>query len=276
MYTSFAGLWEDTVMHNIDEKQDHFQHHLHDSAEGAESLKTIKRRLSPETLELIRQRGAARASRNYQLTSAFAKLCRAAIKEDLKERRAEVLAEAAETGLSTRNARRNFANFKTTMAALRRPDATVTSSRRTMETVIYDLYSDLFDSHYLGSAAESDGKLMVEVNSRVSAAWSKWRSLTGVLCDRKTPKRLKSKIYRAVVRPVVAMYGAEKELSVRKIGLNLNVIGKRPRGRPKQRWLDTLHTDLKITGVHPDLALDRESWRHNTRIADTATIRDKR
>ncbi|VDP36576.1 unnamed protein product [Heligmosomoides polygyrus] len=53
-----------------------------------------------------------------------------------------------------------------------------------------------------------------------------------------------------------------KEDSVRKIGLNFEAIGKRPRGRPKQRWLDTLHTDLKITGVHPDLALDRERWRN--------------
>uniref|UniRef100_A0A183G0B0 Reverse transcriptase domain-containing protein n=1 Tax=Heligmosomoides polygyrus TaxID=6339 RepID=A0A183G0B0_HELPZ len=61
---------------------------------------------------------------------------------------------------------------------------------------------------YLGSAVASDGKLMVEVNSCVSAAWSKWRSLTGVLCDNKIPERFKSKIYRAVVRPV-AMYGAE-------------------------------------------------------------------
>ncbi|VDO80769.1 unnamed protein product [Heligmosomoides polygyrus] len=146
---------------------------------------------------------------------------------------------------------------------------------------------------------------MVEVNSRVSAAWSNWRSLTGVLCDRKIPEHLKSKIYRAVVRPV-AMYGAEcwpatkevetrlsvmetkmlrwtagvtrmdrirndairqkfgvapiadkmrearlrwyghvlrgKEDSVRKVGLELDVFGKRPRGRPKQRWSDTLHT----------------------------------
>ncbi|VDO18782.1 unnamed protein product [Heligmosomoides polygyrus] len=38
-----------------------------------------------------------------------------------------------------------------------------------------------------------------------------------------------------------------KEDSVRKIGLNFEVIGKRPRVRPKQRWLDTLHADLKIT-----------------------------
>ncbi|VDO67913.1 unnamed protein product [Heligmosomoides polygyrus] len=47
---------------------------------------------------------------------------------------------------------------------------------------------------YLGSAIACDGSLMVEVNSRVSAACSKWRSLTGVLCDRKIPEHLKSKI----------------------------------------------------------------------------------
>ncbi|VDO86743.1 unnamed protein product [Heligmosomoides polygyrus] len=187
---------------------------------------------------------------------------------------------------------------------------------------------------YLGSAVASDGKLMVEVNSRVSGAWSKWCSLTGVLCDKKIPERFKSKIYRAVVR-AVAMYRAGcwpatkevetrlsvmetkmlrwmagvtrmdrirndvirqkfdvapiadkmrearhvlrgEEDSVRKIGLNFEVIGKRPRGRPKQRWADTLHTDLKVAGFHPDLALDRERWRHDTRIADPATKRDKR
>ncbi|VDO72582.1 unnamed protein product [Heligmosomoides polygyrus] len=51
-----------------------------------------------------------------------------------------------------------------------------------------------------------------------------------------------------------------KQDIVRKIGLNIEVVGKRPRGSPKQRWLDTLRTDLKITGVHPNLALDRERW----------------
>ncbi|VDO60569.1 unnamed protein product [Heligmosomoides polygyrus] len=32
-----------------------------------------------------------------------------------------------------------------------------------------------------------------------------------------------------------------KEDSVRKIGLKFEVVGKRPRGRPKQHWSDTLH-----------------------------------
>ncbi|VDO93353.1 unnamed protein product [Heligmosomoides polygyrus] len=67
-----------------------------------------------------------------------------------------------------------------------------------------------------------------------------------------------------------------KEDSVRKIGLELEVSGKRPRGRPKHSWSNTLHTDMKVAGVHPDQAQDRERWRRNTRRADPATMRDKR
>ncbi|KAK6737547.1 hypothetical protein RB195_019946 [Necator americanus] len=92
---------------------------FHDCAKKAESSKTTKRRLSLETLELIRQRAAARAAGNQELTSELARLCREAIKEDLKERRAEVLAEAAEAEKSIRYARRDFASRKTRMTALR-------------------------------------------------------------------------------------------------------------------------------------------------------------
>ncbi|VDO19781.1 unnamed protein product [Heligmosomoides polygyrus] len=64
--------------------------------------------------------------------------------------------------------------------------------------------------------------------------------------------------------------------TVRKIGLNIDVPGKRPKGRPKQRWLDTLHVDLKVAGIHPDQAFDRVKWHHHTRTADPASKRDKR
>ena len=146
-FTSLVSSWEDSVIENIDEEYHRLVEHLHDSGRKAESLEVTKGRLSPETLELIRQRGAARATGNHELTSELAKLCREAIKEDLKERRAAVLAEAAEAGRSIRNARRSFASYKTKMTCLRRPDGTVTASRRAMEKVIHDFYSDLFDSH---------------------------------------------------------------------------------------------------------------------------------
>ncbi|KIH67648.1 hypothetical protein ANCDUO_02024 [Ancylostoma duodenale] len=89
--------------------------HLRDSTKKAEGSRTTKRRLPYQTLELIRQRGAARAAGNYQLTSELAKRCREAIKEDLKERQAAVLVEAAEAGKSVRNTRRDLANRKAKM-----------------------------------------------------------------------------------------------------------------------------------------------------------------
>ncbi|VDO44136.1 unnamed protein product [Haemonchus placei] len=146
-FASLASEWEDSVIDNIDEEYNRLVDHLHDSATKAESLQVAKRRLFSKTLELIRQRGIARATGNYQQTSQLTKLCRKAIKEHLKERRAAVMDEAAEAGKSIRKARRSFANYKTKMTSLRRPDGTVTASRRAMEKVIYDFYSDLFDSH---------------------------------------------------------------------------------------------------------------------------------
>uniref|UniRef100_A0A7I4XYF7 Reverse transcriptase domain-containing protein n=1 Tax=Haemonchus contortus TaxID=6289 RepID=A0A7I4XYF7_HAECO len=146
-FASLARKWEDSVIDNIDEEYNRLVEHLHDSATKAESLQVAKRRLSSETLELIRRRGIARAAGNYQQTSELAKLCREAIKEDLEERRAADMDEAAEAGKSIRKARRSFANYKTKMTSLHRPDGTVTAFRRAMEKVIYDFYSDLFDSH---------------------------------------------------------------------------------------------------------------------------------
>ncbi|KAK6744508.1 hypothetical protein RB195_011309 [Necator americanus] len=116
-------------MDNIDEEYDRLVEHLH-CAKKAESFKNTKRRLSLENLQLIRQRGATRAAGNQELTSELARLCREAIKEDLKERRVEVLAEAAEAGKSICYARRDFASRKTRMTALRNPKGTTIASRR--------------------------------------------------------------------------------------------------------------------------------------------------
>ncbi|KAH9396360.1 hypothetical protein TYRP_019762 [Tyrophagus putrescentiae] len=61
---------------------------------------------------------------------------------------------------------------------------------------------------YLGSILSSDGCSKADVGARVSLSWNKWRSVTGVLCDKRMPMKLKSKVYRTMVRPV-ALYGAE-------------------------------------------------------------------
>ncbi|KAK6757769.1 hypothetical protein RB195_015532 [Necator americanus] len=128
LFATLAGFWEDSAMDNIDEEYDRLVEHLHDCAKKAESFKTTKRRLSLEILELIRQRGAARAAGNQELTSEFARLCREASKEDLKERRAEVLAEAAEARRNIRYARRDFASRKARTSALQNRKGTTIAS----------------------------------------------------------------------------------------------------------------------------------------------------
>ncbi|KAK6764712.1 hypothetical protein RB195_024877 [Necator americanus] len=65
---------------------------------------------------------------------------------------------------------------------------------------------DLQKLQYLGSKVTFAGDIDQECRARVNAAWMKWKMATGVLCDKKVPVRLKSKIYRTVVRPV-ALYG---------------------------------------------------------------------
>ena len=177
---------------------------------------------------------------------------------------------------------------------------------------------------YLGSQVTSDCGTITDARARANAAWLKWRQVTGVLCDRRIPTYLKSKIYRTVVRPV-ALYGAEcwpvikkheqilstmemrmlrwslgltrwnhvKNIDVRrrlrvapilaemrrarlqwyghvlrsaddsvaKVALNSHPEGRRPRGRPKQRWLDTIRYDLRTANLTPEDAADRVKWR---------------
>uniref|UniRef100_A0A0K0DPE7 Reverse transcriptase domain-containing protein n=1 Tax=Angiostrongylus cantonensis TaxID=6313 RepID=A0A0K0DPE7_ANGCA len=57
------------------------------------------------------------------------------------------MVEAAEAGKSIPKALRSFANYKTKMIALRSPDGTITASRKAVEKIIHEYYSDFFDSH---------------------------------------------------------------------------------------------------------------------------------
>ena len=186
---------------------------------------------------------------------------------------------------------------------------------------------------YLGSRLVSDGDSIPDARARVNATWMKWRQVTGILCDRKMPLHLKSKIYRTVVRPV-ALYGSEcwpttrtheqmlhtmemrmlrwslgvtkldhvtnehvreslgvapieekmresrlrwyghvlraNTQSVARRAYDLNPDGRRPQGRPKKRWLDTIKEDMRAVGVKPEDANNRVVWRAMCKSADPA------
>ena len=61
---------------------------------------------------------------------------------------------------------------------------------------------------YLGSTVSDDGRCEEEVRRRIQVGWMSWRKVSGVLCDKKLSAKVKSKMYKSVVRPTI-LYGME-------------------------------------------------------------------
>ena len=64
------------------------------------------------------------------------------------------------------------------------------------------------DFKYLGSTVQSNGEYGREVKKRVQAGWNGWRRMSGVICDRRVPARVKGNVYKVAVRPAM-LYGLE-------------------------------------------------------------------
>ena len=56
---------------------------------------------------------------------------------------------------------------------------------------------------------QESGSCEKNVKRRVQAGWNGWSEVSGVICDRKLPARVKGKVYSSVVRPAM-VYGLEK------------------------------------------------------------------
>jgi len=61
---------------------------------------------------------------------------------------------------------------------------------------------------YLGSTLQSDGGVGAEVNRRIQCGWNSWKKMTGILCDKRIPPKLKGRIHKTVVQPAM-LYGLE-------------------------------------------------------------------
>ena len=60
---------------------------------------------------------------------------------------------------------------------------------------------------YLRSTVQESGSCEREVK-RVQAGWNGWRRVSGVICDRRLPAKVKGKVYSSVVKPAM-VYGLE-------------------------------------------------------------------
>ncbi len=64
------------------------------------------------------------------------------------------------------------------------------------------------------------------------------------------------------------VYRADDD-AVAKSGMQTEAPGRRPAGRPKLRFQDTLNRDMEAVGLRPSLACNRQYWRLRTAIADS-------
>ena len=176
----------------------------------------------------------------------------------------------------------------------------------------------------LGSTVQESGGCEREVKKRVQAGWNGWRRVSGVICDRRLPARVKKKVYSSVVRPAV-VYGLEtvavtkkqveemkvaemkilrfamgvtkkdkirnehirSTVKVERLGMKMRegrlrwyghvmrrdqeyvgrkmmemeLQGKRRRGRPKRRFLNVVKKDMGKVGVKETDVEDRKIWR---------------
>ena len=63
---------------------------------------------------------------------------------------------------------------------------------------------------------------MKEVKKRIQAGWSRWRKVSGIICDRKLSTRVKGKVYNTAVRPAM-LYGRETVALMRRQEAELEV-----------------------------------------------------
>ena len=61
---------------------------------------------------------------------------------------------------------------------------------------------------YLGSTVQGNGDCDADVNRKIQSGWNSWRKLTGLMCDKRVPVKVKGKLHKTVVRPAM-MYGLE-------------------------------------------------------------------
>jgi hypothetical protein len=92
-----------------------------------------------------------------------------------------------------------------------------------------------------------------------------WRNVSGIICDKRMPIRLKAQVYKTMVRPVI-LYGAEtwaiKEEHVKKLEVAEMRCLRAIRGvtrRERMRNID-IRQELKVTELREKIRESRLRW----------------
>ena len=113
---------------------------------------------------------------------------------------------------------------------------------------------------YLGDPLDGDSGADLAATARIINGWMKFRELLPFLTSRAPPLEMKCRVYASCVRSSMT-YGSETRPLLVKKCMEYRVEGRRPVGRPRRTWLESVEADmaeLEIDDVH-----DRKKWRKN-------------
>ena len=118
---------------------------------------------------------------------------------------------------------------------------------------------------YLGSIIRNDGEIENDIVHRIKSGWLKWRSASGVLCDRRIPMKLKGKFYRTAIRPAM-LYGSEcwaikkqhvQKMSVAEMRMLRWSCGYTLRDRIRN---ESIRTKLEVAPIEDKMRENRLRW----------------
>ncbi|KAI8556243.1 hypothetical protein RHMOL_Rhmol05G0237300 [Rhododendron molle] len=120
-------------------------------------------------------------------------------------------------------------------------------------------------NNYRGSIISSDGETADDVTHTIQVGWLKWRSATGVLCDKRVPTKLKRKFYGTSIRPMM-LYGTEcwpikkqhvNKLSVAEMRMLTWMCGKTRRDMIRN---EKVHEMVGVAPIEEKLRENRLRW----------------
>ncbi|EYB93420.1 hypothetical protein Y032_0182g878 [Ancylostoma ceylanicum] len=145
-----SNTW--TLFEDPTEDYDHLVRGLLKCADASRlSQPTTIPRLNAHATALLEKRKAVKLDPNATHLEKVitGKACRVAVKESLRDYRRTKLLEAAETKSSIKRCKRDLNDQRNVMAALKDKEGKMQSSRRAMENIVQQFYTELFRSSTL-------------------------------------------------------------------------------------------------------------------------------
>ena len=118
---------------------------------------------------------------------------------------------------------------------------------------------------YLGSMVDETVEMEKEVNFRIQCGWNNWRKVSGVICDRRVPVKVKGKVHKAMVRPAMT-YGLEaaplkkseeKKMDVAEMKMLRWMVGVTRRDQIRNEYI---RGTVKVTEISKKIQESRLRW----------------